>query len=104
DAVVVHHHHADRQVVAADGFDFHAGEPEGAVALHRDHRLPGGDRRGDAIAHADAHDAPRADVDALSRLVHVDDAAREVERVGALVHEDRIGVCSYDVAHDSKRA
>src|SRR5687767_10721119 len=59
------------------------GEAEGAVALDRDHRLLGRDRRGDAVAHADAHDAPGADVDALPRLVHVDDRAREVERVGA---------------------
>src|SRR5712664_68978 len=39
DAVVVEDDHADRQVVAAEGLDFHAGEAEGAVALDRDHRL-----------------------------------------------------------------
>src|ERR1700694_3742401 len=38
-AVVVEDDHADRQVVAADGLDFHAGEAEGAVALDRDHLL-----------------------------------------------------------------
>src|SRR6266403_136584 len=90
DAVVVEDDDADRQVVAADGFDFHAGEPEGAVAFHRKHGLAGLDRSGDRKAHADAHDAPGADVQALARLVHVDDAAREIERIGAFVDEDGV--------------
>ena len=38
DAVVVHHHHAHRQVVAADRLDLHAGEAERAVALDGDRR------------------------------------------------------------------
>src|SRR6266480_1882566 len=38
DAVVVEDDHAHRQVVAADGLDFHPGEAESAVALDRDHR------------------------------------------------------------------
>src|SRR5207249_1279531 len=84
DAVVVEDHHADRQVIPAEGLDFHAGEAEGAVPLDRDHLLLRDHGGGDAVTHADPHDAPGADVDALPRLVHVDDAAREVERVGAL--------------------
>src|SRR2546427_2885256 len=84
DAVVVHHHHAHRQVVPAEGLDFHAGEAEGAVALDRDHRLLADYGGGHAVAHAHAHDAPGAHVDALPRLVHVDYAAREVEGLCAL--------------------
>ena len=91
DAVVVEDDHAHRQVVAADRLDLHAAEAEGAVALDRDHRLAGRHGRGDGEAHADAHDAPGAAVQALARLVHVDDAAREVERVGAFVDDDRVG-------------
>src|SRR5258708_3421744 len=53
-------------------------------------RVAGLDRSGDRKAHADAHDAPGADVQALARLVHVDDAAREIERIGAFVDEDRV--------------
>ena len=92
DAVVVEDDDADRQAVAADRLDLHAGEAEGAVALDRDHRLAGRHRGGDGEAHADAHDSPGADVEALARLVHVDDRAREVERVGAFVDDDRLGV------------
>ena len=91
DAVVVEDDHADRQVVAADRFDFHAGETESAVTLDREHRLAGLDRSGNGKAHADPHDAPGANVEALARLVHVDDAAREVEGVGAFVDEDSVG-------------
>ena len=43
-AVVVHDDDAHRQVVAADRLGLHAGEAERAVALDRDHLLPG-DRR-----------------------------------------------------------
>src|SRR5215208_3098698 len=81
DAVVVEDDNADRQLVPADGLDLHAGKPEGAVAFDREHRLAGLDRRGDRISHADTHDAPSANIDALARLVHIDDAAREIERV-----------------------
>src|SRR6266404_1653751 len=90
DAVVVEDHDADRQVVAADGLDFHAGEAKGAIAFDREYGLAGLDRSGDGKAHADAHDPPGADVQALARLVHVDHAAREIERVGAFVDEDGV--------------
>ena len=93
DAVVVEDDDANRQVVAADGLDFHAAEAERAVAFDRDHRLAGRHRRGDGEAHADAHDAPRADIEALARLVHVDDAARVVERVGAFVDDVDVRTC-----------
>src|SRR6185369_6210031 len=91
DAVVVEDHDADRQVVAADRLDFHAAETEGAVALDGNYRLAARHRRGDGIAHADAHDAPGAHAQALARLVHVHDAAREIERVGTFVHEVCVG-------------
>src|SRR5215218_3474780 len=90
DAVVVEDDDADRQLVTADRFHFHAGKTERAVAFHRQYRLAGLDRRGDRVTHADAHDAPGADVEALARLIHVDDAAREIERVGALVDQNGI--------------
>src|SRR6266851_1473355 len=104
DAVVVEDHHADRQVVAAEGVDFHAGEAEGAVALDRNHRQAADHRGRDGKAHADAHHAPGADVQALARLVHVDDAASEVERVGAFVDQNRVRVGLDDVAHHVQRA
>src|SRR5262249_8917244 len=86
DAVIVEDDDADRKLVTADRFDLHAGEAERAVAFDAEHLLAGLDRGGDGITHADAHDAPRADVNALARLIHVDDAAREVALVPAFVH------------------
>src|SRR5262252_244308 len=90
DAVVVEDHDADRQLVAADRLDLHAAEAEGAVAFDGEHLTAGLHRGGDGRAHADAHDAPGADVEPLARLVHVDRAAGEVERVGPFVDEDRV--------------
>ena len=104
DAVVVEDDDADRQVVPADRLDLHAGEAEGGVAFDREHRLAGLDRGGDGIAHADAHDAPGADVEALARLIHVDDAAREIERVGAFVDQDGVGPLLDDGAQHAERA
>src|SRR2546430_10370372 len=91
DAVIVEDDDADRQVVAADRLDLHAGETKRAVAFDREHGLAGLDRGGDGKAHADAHDAPGSDVEALARLIHVDDAAGEIERVGAFVDQDGVG-------------
>ena len=104
DAVVVEDDDADRQLVPADRLDLHAGEAERAVAFDRQHRLAGLDGRADAIAHADAHDAPGADVDALARLIHVDDAAREIERVGAFVDQDGVRPLLDDGAQHAERA
>src|SRR6202040_3922768 len=69
DAVVVEDDGADRQAVATDRLDLHPGEAERAVAFHGEHRLAGLDRGADREAHADAHDAPGADVEALARLI-----------------------------------
>src|ERR1051326_2265305 len=104
DAVVVEDDDADRQLVAADRLDFHAAEAEGAVAFDREHRLAGLDRGGDPEPPADAHDAPGADVEALARLVHVDHAAREIERIGAFVDENRVRPLFDDLAQRSERA
>src|SRR6185437_2919466 len=104
DAVVVEHDDADREVVAADRLDLHAGEAERAVAFDGQHRMAGLDRGGDRLAHADAHHAPGADVEPLARLVHVDHAARQVERVGALVDQDRIGPLLDNGAQHAERA
>ena len=104
DPVVVEDDDADRQIVAADRFDFHPGEAEGAVAFDREHGFAGFHRGRDGEAHADAHDAPGADVEAFARLVHVDDAAREIERVGALVDEDGVRPFFDDGAQRTERA
>src|SRR5712672_2129437 len=103
-AVVVEDDDADRQLVPADRLHFHAGEPEGAVAFDREHGFAGLDRGPDRIAHADAHYAPGADVEALARLIHVDDAAREVERVGALVDQNGFRPLLDDGAQHAERA
>src|SRR5262245_42189464 len=104
DAVVVEDDHADRQAVPADGLDLHAGEAKGAVAFDREHRLAGLDRRRDGNAHADAHDAPGTDFQALCRLVHVDDAAGEIERIGALVDQHGVRPFLDDGAQRTERA
>src|SRR3546814_14769945 len=49
-------------------------------------------------------DLPGADVQALARLVHVDDAAGEVEGVGPLVHEHDIRPLGDDLAQRAERA
>src|SRR6187402_2335402 len=77
DAVVVEDNDADWQVVPANRFHFHAGEPKGAVAFYRQYRFARFDGGRHGEAHADAHDAPRANVEALARLIHVDRAARQ---------------------------
>src|ERR1019366_9560926 len=69
DAVIVEDDDADRQVVPADRFHFHAGKAKGAVALNGEHGFAGLDRRRDGKAHADAHHTPGADVEALARLI-----------------------------------
>ncbi len=79
-------------------------KPKARVAFDREHRLAGLDRGRDGIAHADAHDAPGADIDALARLIHVDDAAREVERVGAFVDQHRVRPLLDDRAQHAERA
>src|SRR6201999_4361436 len=104
DAVIVEDDDADRKVVAADRLYLHAGETKRAVAFDREHRLAGLDRCGDRIAHADAHHAPGADVEALAWLMHVDDTAGEVERVGAFVDEDGVGPLLDDGAEHAERA
>src|SRR3954451_15799139 len=104
DAVVVEDDDADRQVVAADGLDLHAGKAEGTVAFHREYRLAGFPGGGDHRAHADAHHAPSSDVEPLARLVHVDDAAREVERIGAFVDQDGVRAFLDDGAEHAERA
>src|SRR6202022_4958520 len=51
-AVVVEDDDADRQLVTADGLDFHARETERAAAFDREHGIAGLDGSGDGIAHA----------------------------------------------------
>src|SRR5262249_41153995 len=89
-AVVVEDDDADRQVVPADRFHLHTGEAKGAVAFDREHGFAGLDCCCDGKAHSDAHDTPGADVKPFAWLVHVDNPASEIERVGAFVDEDGI--------------
>src|ERR1700736_370373 len=104
DAVIIEDDDADRQVVPADRLDLHARETKGAIAFHREHVLAGLDGSCDRKAHADAHDAPGADVQAFARLVHVDDAAREIARVGAFVDQDGIRTLLDDGLQRTERA
>src|SRR6267378_5217447 len=104
DAIIVEDDDADRQLVAADRLDLHAGETERRVAFDGEHRLAGLDGGCDRIAHADAHHAPGADVQALARLIHVDDAAREIERVGAFIDQNGIRPLFDDGAQRTERA
>ncbi|OIQ71774.1 hypothetical protein GALL_466090 [mine drainage metagenome] len=104
DPVIIEDDDANRQLVAADRFDLHAGEPEGRVAFDGEHRLASLDRSGDGIAHADAHDPPGADVDPLARLIHIDDAAREIERVGAFIDQNGVRPLLDDSAQHAERA
>src|SRR4051794_28089040 len=55
DAVIIEDDDADRQIVATDGLDLHAGEAERAVALDGEHGVAGLDGRRDRLTHADAH-------------------------------------------------
>src|SRR5581483_7211194 len=104
DAVIVEDDDADREAVPADRLDLHAGETECRVAFDRQHLVAGFDGRRDRLAHADAHDAPGADVEPLAGLVDVDHAARQVERVGAFVDQDRLGPLLDDGAQHAERA
>src|SRR5215470_7833856 len=90
DAVIIEDDDADWKVVPADCFHFHAAETERAVALDREYGFAGLYRGRDGKAHADPHHAPGADVEALARLVHVDDTAREIERISAFVDQNSI--------------
>src|SRR5260221_14319696 len=104
DAVVVEDDDADRKAVPADRFHFHSGETKGAVAFNREHGFAGLYCSRDGKAHADAHDAPGADVQAFARLIHVDDAAREIERIGALVDKNGIRPLFDDGPQHTERA
>src|SRR3954462_10841951 len=104
DAVIVEDDDADRQVVAADRLDLHAGEAKGTVTFDREHAFAGLDCGRDGKAHADPHDPPGADVKTLARLIHVDDAAREIERVGSFIDEDGIRPLLDDGAQGAERA
>src|SRR6266481_5623654 len=96
DAAVVEDYDNDRQVVAADGLDLHSAEAERAVAFDGDNRLAAHDSRADGITHSDAHHAPGSAVETFARLVHVDDVATEIERVGALINDVDVRLVGQD--------
>src|SRR5207249_7264664 len=87
DAAVVEDDGDDRQVIAANGFDLHAAEAEGAITFEGHDRLAADDRRADGVAHADAHHPPGPAIKASARQAHVDNVAGDVQRVGPLVDE-----------------
>ena len=91
DAAVVQDDEFHRQVVAHHGLDFHAGEAEGAVALHgNDGLVRIGHRRGDGEAEADAHGAVGAGVQPVARQPVRHLRAANVHRVGALADNDGV--------------
>src|SRR5579875_3827267 len=63
--VIVENDDADRQLVAADRLDLHAGEAECRIALQCENGFAGFDRSTNREAHPDAHDTPGADVETL---------------------------------------
>src|SRR5437764_2848354 len=69
DAAVVENYGDDRQMVAADGLDFHSAEAERAVAFDRDHRMATYHGRANGITHADAHHPPSPAVQTFARFV-----------------------------------
>src|SRR3989442_16039251 len=77
----------DRQLIAGDGPDLNAAKAEGAVPFDGHDRLAADDGRADGVAHADAHNAPGAAIEAFARHAHVDDVAGDVQRVCPLVDE-----------------
>src|SRR5260370_1189528 len=77
---------------------------ERGVAFNRKHWFAGLYRGANGEAHADAHDAPGADVEPFARLIHVDDAAREIERVGAFIDQNGIWPLLDDRAQRAQRA
>ena len=65
--------------------------------------MAGLDCRRNGGTHADTHDTPGANVEPFARLVHVDDRAREIQRIGTLVHQDRIGALLDDGLQHAQR-
>src|SRR6266849_8238937 len=87
DAAVVEDDGDDRQVIAADGFDLHAAEAEGAITFDGHDRLAADHRRADGVAHADAHHPPGPAIKALARQArprseeHTSELQSRVDRV-----------------------
>src|SRR5947209_13954197 len=99
DAVIIEDDDANRKVVSANRLHLHSAEAKRAVAFDGEHAVAGLHSRRDGEAHADAHDAPGADIEPFARLVHVGDATREIERVGAFVDQGGIRPLFDDAAH-----
>src|SRR5499433_3572749 len=103
DTTVIEDHHAHRQVVTADRFDLHARKTKGTIAFDCQHGVACLHGRRNGHAHAHTHDPPGPDVQAFAGLVYIDDAPGEIERVGALIHEDRVGSLFDDRPQRPKR-
>src|SRR5271154_5133792 len=91
-------------MVTADGLVLHSAETERAVALDGDDGLAARNSRADGIAHADAHHSPRSAVEAFARLVHVDDVAAEIERIGPFINDVDVRLVGEDIADRAKCA
>src|SRR3989441_7122474 len=87
DSAVVEDNGDDREAIAANGFDLHSVEAEGAVTFDGHDRIAADDRRADCVAHADAHHPPGPAIKAFARHAHVDNVAGDVQRVRPLVDE-----------------
>src|SRR6202043_2454457 len=95
DAVVVENDRDYRQLIAANGFKFHAAETESTVTFDCNHGQAAGDGGTDGITHTNAHDAPGAGGEPFSRLVHLDDTAGKIEGIRPLVDHRGIGAPLY---------
>src|SRR3989442_721472 len=91
DETVVEADSDNRERIAANGLDLHATETEGAIAFDGNDRLTARHSRADGITHTYTHHTPSPGVETLARLVHVDNVAAEVERIGPFI--DAIASC-----------
>src|ERR1700733_1880416 len=104
DTAVVEDDDDNRKRIAANGLDLHAAETECAIALDGNDRFAARHGRADGIAHTDTHHAPGSTVEALARLVHVDNVAANIERVGAFIDNINLWFVVENVADRAKCA
>ena len=57
----------------------------------------------DSLPHPNSHDAPSTNVQPLTRFQYVDDRAREIERIGALINQHYIRSFRDHVAQHAQR-
>src|SRR5438132_8105166 len=100
--VVVDNQGHDWEPVSADRLELHSAESEGAVTYDGHDPSTGHSGRGDGISHADAHHTPCTAIEALARLIHVDDVASEIESIGPLVDDGNVRFIREHIANRSE--